>query len=186
MPDRIVRDELLRSHRYVTLTSDTLRLLFIHLILSADSLGNCEATTTSLSLILARSVDQATASKWLSELADSDLIRVYQVGSKTYAHIPRFRQRLRYRVGKHPRPPANIECKEISRLLEKVGPQSDSSQTTVGLQSAEVIRSEVIRKEEVLNVKTVLQNLTTKSTQQPAMSREEQLAFIAKQTKGKR
>lgn len=148
MPDRIVRDELLRSHRYVTLSSDTSRLLFIHLVLSADSLGNAEATTTSLGIIMGRPVDAETASKWLTELADVDLIRVYEAQGKRYVHIPRFRQRLRYLHGKHPRPPENIECNELKDLLQKVGLQSDHSRTTVRPQSAEVKRSEVKRSEE--------------------------------------
>ena len=147
MPDRIIRDELMRSHRYVTLSSDTSRLLFVHLILSADALGNTEATTTALGIIMGRPVDTETASKWLSELADVDLIRVYEIGGKRFIHIPRYRQRLRYMTGKHPRPPANIECSELKHLLSKVGPQSDRSQSTVGPQSAEVKRSEVKRKD---------------------------------------
>lgn len=148
MPDRIVRDELLRSHRYRTLTSDTTRLLFVHLLLHADSLGNCEATTTALGDAMGRQVDEATATKWLDELSDVDLVRVYVVGLKRYCHIPRFRQRLRYPNGKHPRPPAGMECSEIRELAAKVRPQSDQSQTTVRPQSAEVKRSEVKRSEE--------------------------------------
>lgn len=148
MSDKILRDELLRSHRYRTLSSDTARLLFIHLVLCADSLGNCEATTTALGDAMGRSVDESTAAKWLSELADSDIIRVYESGGKRYVHIPRFRQRLRYPKGKHPRPPANIECSEIRELAEKVRPESDRSQTTVGPRSDEVKRSEVKRGEE--------------------------------------
>lgn len=145
MPDRIIRDELLRSHRYVTLSSDTLRVLFVHLILSADSLGNAEATTTALGAAMGRQVDEATAAKWLSELADVDLVRTYQAAGKRYVHVPRFRQRLRYVNGKHPHPPAEIECSEIKELLAKVGPQSGPGQTKVGPQSAEVKRSEVKR-----------------------------------------
>jgi len=132
MPDRIIRDELLRSHRYVTLSSDTCRLLFVHLILCADSLGNAEATTTSLTLTMMRSIDETTAAKLVAELADADLIRVYESGSKRYVHIPRFRQRLRYIKGKHPRPPAAIECNEMKELLRKARPPSDRGPTTVG------------------------------------------------------
>jgi hypothetical protein len=148
MPDRVIRDELLRSHRYRTLSSDTTRLLFVHLLLHADSLGNCEAHTTALGDAMGRQVDEATAAKWLDELSDVDLIRVYVADKKRYCHIPRFRQRLRYPNGKHPRPPSNIECSEIRELAQKVRPRSDSSQTVVGPQSAEVKRSEVKRSEE--------------------------------------
>jgi hypothetical protein len=132
MPDRIVRDELLRSHRYRTLTSDTLRLLFVHLVLCADSLGNCEATTTALGDAMGRQVDEATAAKWLTELGDVDIVRVYEVDGKRYCHIPKFRQRLRYPNGKHPRPPAHIECHEIRELAQKVRPESDYSRQKRG------------------------------------------------------
>ena len=150
MSDKILRDELLRSHRYRTLSSDTTRLLFIHLLLCADALGNCEATTTAIGDAMGRPVDESTAAKWLSELSDVDIIRTYDDGGKRYVHIPRFRQRLRYPKGKHPRPPSNLECSEIRELAEKVRPQSDSSQTTVRPQSDEVKRSEVKRSEEKL------------------------------------
>lgn len=147
MSDKILRDELLRSHRYRTLSSDTTRLLFIHLLLCADALGNCEATTTAIGDAMGRPVDESTAAKWLSELSDVDIIRTYNDDGKRYVHIPRFRQRLRYPKGKHPRPPANLECIEIRELAEKVRPQSDLSQTTVRPQSDEVKRSEEKRRE---------------------------------------
>lgn len=151
MPDRVIRDELMRSHRYRTLSSDTVRLLFFHLLLTVDSLGNGEATSTAVGDAMQRALDEPTAAKLLSELADAGLIRLYLVGGKPYLHIPRFRQRLRYVKGKHPRPPPEIECSEISVLCAKVRLQSDHSQTTVRLQSAEVKRSDVeVKRSEVV------------------------------------
>jgi hypothetical protein len=147
MPDRVIRDELLRSHRYRTLTSDTVRMLFMHLLLCVDALGNGEATTTAVCDAIGRPVDDPTVSKWLAELADCDLIRVYVVDGKRYLHIPRFRQRLRYLKGKHPRPPKEVECREIRELLQKVRLQSDHSQTTV--------RQEEKRSEEKINIGSV-------------------------------
>jgi len=120
MPDRIVRDELLRSHRYRTLSSDTSRLLFMHLLLSVDSFGNAEANNTAISDAVHRPLDDATVAKLLGELADADLIRLYQIDEKAYLHIPRFRQRIRYLNTKHPRPPESIECKEVKDMLAKV------------------------------------------------------------------
>lgn len=143
MPDRILRDELMRSARYRRLTSDTARLLFVHLVLTVDSLGNTEADTTAIEDVLHRPLGDETVAKLLSELADVDLIRMYQNSGKRYLHIPRFRQRLRYLQGKHPLPPPQIECIEMKELREKVGLQSDRSQSTV--RRSEVKRSEVIR-----------------------------------------
>ena len=174
MPDRIVRDELLRSHRYVSLPTDTDRLLFIHLLLSADSLGNAEATGTALSLMMARPIDDILAAKLLAHLADCDLVRLYEVNEKRYVHIPRFRQRLRYLRGKHPRPPDKMECREIKELIEKVGPRSDYSRTTVRLQSAEVKRSEVKRSEEKKSIVGLKPNFAVES--------REILAFLNEKT----
>jgi hypothetical protein len=145
MPDRIIRDELMRSHRYRTLSSDTTRLLFVHLLLSVDNLGNHEATTTAVSDVIRRHIDEPTLAKLLAELADADLIRMYQVDAKPYLHIPRFRQRLRYLGSKHPRPPANIECSEISSLLKKVGTKTVHSHDKDRTQPLEVKRSEVLQ-----------------------------------------
>lgn len=157
MPDRIIRDELYRSRRFIRLTSDTLRVLFIGLILHADDLANAEATTEAISGILRREVNDETTARWLSELADVGLVRIYQVsdgdardGPKTYVHIPKFRQRLRWHKGRHPLPPAEIESNEIRELRAKVGLKTDSSRTQVGLKSDEVKRSEVKRSEETL------------------------------------
>ena len=193
MPDRIVRDELMRSHRYVTLSSDTVRLFFVHCILTADSLGNLEATTTSTTAMMGRQIEQSTLAKWIAELDHVGIIRAYLVDDKQYVHIPRFRQRLRYIKGKHPRPPSEVECKEISSLLEKVRPQSDHSQTTVG--RSEVKRSEVKRSEAkhlppppvdnstAPTVNTVLNKLAVKGEKPNGLSRDEQLAFVAKNGK---
>lgn len=141
MTDKIVRDEVLRSHRYVTLSSDTVKLLFFHMLLTSDHLSNCEATTTALSLAMGRIIDAEASAQLLSELADKDLVRLYEVDGKRYAHIPRSRQRIRYLNGKHPRPPSNIEDNEIKELISKVGLQSDHSPSTVR-------RSEEKRREE--------------------------------------
>jgi hypothetical protein len=193
VPDRIVRDELMRSHRYVTLSSDTVRLFFVHCILTADSLGNLEATTTSTTAMMGRQIEQSTLAKWIAELDHVGIIRAYLVDDKQYVHIPRFRQRLRYIKGKHPRPPSEVECKEISSLLEKVRPQSDHSQTTVS--RSEVKRSEVKRSEAkhlarppvdnstAPTIKTVLNKLAVKGEKPNGLSRDEQLAFVAKNGK---
>lgn len=131
MADKLLRDELLRSHRYQSVSNDTAKLLFVHLTLSSDSLSNAEATTTALSIIMGRTITEEASATLLAELADRDLIRVYQADGKRYVHIPRSRQRIRYLRGKHPRPPKSIEDKEITELIEQVGLKSDRGQTEV-------------------------------------------------------
>ena len=98
MPDRIIRDELLESERWLALKDNADRLAFIALLLKADALGNFEASQHRLFRIW-RDFGIATpalVTKTLTELADHDLIRLYDVDDKRYLHIPRFRQELRY------------------------------------------------------------------------------------------
>ena len=128
MPDKLVRDELLRSHRFQSLHSDTTKLVFLLLLLSSDALSNAEATTTAFSLLLKREVSEAASATMLAELADHDLVRIYEDDDKRYVHIPRSRQRLRYLKGKHPRPPVEIEDNGIRELLKKVGLKTDPGQ----------------------------------------------------------
>ena len=133
MPDRIIRDELIDSDRYSDLSTDTARLLFVHLLLLADDLGNVDAGDRFIRRrALPSAPSELAVTKILSELADHDLIRLYQVDGKSYAHIPRFRQRLRSMKRGHPRPPANIECREIRQMLVNLSdkcPTSDGQAT---------------------------------------------------------
>lgn len=139
MSDKLVRDELLRSHRYQGLSSDTAKLLFLHLVLSSDSLSNAEATTTALSIIMRRDITEEAAAVLLGEMADRDLIRLYDDGDKRYVHIPRSRQRIRYLTGKHPRPPDHLEDKQIKALINKVGLKSEQGQTIYTRSRSEVV-----------------------------------------------
>jgi hypothetical protein len=149
MPDRIIRDELLESPRFLSLKDNADRLAYIALLLSADDLGNFDGDLFRL-VRLWRDFGIATrelAAKTLSELTDADLVRVYQVDGKSYVHLPRFRQRLRYVNGKFPRPPEHIDTCKINALQEKrqtkVRPQSGLSQAQDG--RSEEKRSEVKR-----------------------------------------
>lgn len=143
MPDKIVRDELLRSHRYVSVSNDTAKLLFVHLLLSSDNLGNAEATPTAINIAMGRVLSEEAQGAMLAELHDRDLVRLYQVEGKRYVHIPRQRQRMRYLNGKHPRPPESLEDRNIKELLSKVGPTTGEGQTVTA--RSEVLGSEVKR-----------------------------------------
>ena len=155
MSDKLVRDELLRSHRYQTLSSDTAKLLFFHILLSSDGHSNAEVTSTALSILMRREISEEIGAPLLAELADKDLLRLYEYDGKRYAHIPRSRQRIRYPTSKHPRPPKSIEDKNISTLITKVGGSR-----------AEVGRSEVVVVE-VLKTRTT-DEAVDKSDDQPA------------------
>lgn len=131
MPDRIIRDEILDSDRYWDLASDSARLLFDHFMLVADDLGNAEATNSFIRrrLLQATKPDDQAIGALLEDLARVDIARPYAVGPKRYVHIPRFRQRLRSYKRVNPRPPASVECSEISKLIAEL---SDSCPTDDG------------------------------------------------------
>lgn len=141
--DRVVRDELLTSERYWSVSIEAQRL-FVHLILCADDLGRFSGKnyTIRTSCFPGQSVQAKKVEKLLAELQDADLVRVYQHEGGRFLFIPRFRQRLRYFHGRYPEPPKEINDlpKEKSdRSQTKVGPESDRSQRK---------RSEVKRSEE--------------------------------------
>ena len=77
MPDRIIRDELLQSEKWLSLKDNADRLAFVALLLSADSLGNFSAEPFRL-LRLWRDFGINTAelvAKTTRELVDHDLRR---------------------------------------------------------------------------------------------------------------
>lgn len=107
MPDRIIRDELLESSRWVGLKDNADRLAYLALLLKADALGNFTADPWRLRRLwvdFGITNDQAVA-KTLAELADHDLIRLYEHDGTRYLHIPRYRQVLRYTKRTLPRSP---------------------------------------------------------------------------------
>lgn len=98
MPDRIIRDELLESEKWLSLKDNADRLAFISLLLKADSLGNFSGETYRL-MRLWRDFGINTIAlvcKTLSELVDADLVRLYEVEERKLLHIPRYRQSLRF------------------------------------------------------------------------------------------
>ena len=153
MPNRILRSSLLQSQRWLDLADNTARLAFIACILQADDLGNFEGGDRHLARLW-RDLGVDTprkAERIRIALVEADLLRPYQIGNKTFMHIPRFRQRVRYVNSPNPRPPETIECNEIRVMHGKKtdssqtqdGLKSDSSQTQDGPKTAEVKRSEV-------------------------------------------
>src|SRR4030095_10766546 len=143
MPDRVIRDELLESKRWLSLKDNADRLAYIALLLKADSLGNFSAEPFRL-LRLWRDFGintEAQVAKCLSELADHALVRLYQVEARPYLHIPRFGQRIRYLYRVFPHSPWTTD--EQKQRLMNYSP--DSHLTAVG--RSEVKRSEVKRSE---------------------------------------
>jgi hypothetical protein len=130
--DRVIRDELLTSERYWSVSIEAQRL-FVHLILCADDLGRFSGKnyTIRTSCFPGQAVPSEKVEKLLTELQDTDLVRVYQHEGERFIFIPRFRQRLRYFHSRYPSPPKEIndipEEKSVQRQTT-VGPKPDSSQ----------------------------------------------------------
>lgn len=101
MPNRLIRDDLMESERVLSLPVEA-RWLFVTILLQADDVGLFEATPFKLAR--KADVNRAQADKLLALLVDTDLVRLYEHAGKQYGFIPRFRQRLQLRRGKHPLP----------------------------------------------------------------------------------
>lgn len=180
MPDRIIRDGLLDSDRYIDLPTDTHRLLFDHMLISADDLGNTEATHGFVRRRLLQrpppqpQLEPAEIESMLAELARVDLIRRYDVGGKGYAHIPRYRQRLRSYKRVNPRPPENIECNEIKdklRHLPDMCPSNDrhmsDTRPSLAVEEKRSEGREEKRRERTRASRKAVDNLAQRMTAQP-------------------
>ncbi len=96
MPDRIIRDELLESERFLdpSLTNDD-RMAWIAVALKADALGNLEGAPGALKRLWGR-FDITAIDQTIAKLIAVDLLRTYEADSKRYLHLPRYKQHLRY------------------------------------------------------------------------------------------
>lgn len=108
MPNRIIREAILDSARYWSVTLEA-RQLFFHMLLLADDFG-----IVSLAPVFVRrrafddAPSQAKIDKLIEQLHDADLVRVYEHKGSRYAFVPRFRQTLRIERAKHPMPPSAL------------------------------------------------------------------------------
>lgn len=108
MPDRIIRDELLESGRWLDLPTDTARICYVGLLLRCDDFGNIEGGPRRLFRFFygfAQVKTPADADAVILQLADADLIRRYEFEGREFFHIPRFRPHRQYLVRKCPLSP---------------------------------------------------------------------------------
>ncbi|MCW5625790.1 MAG: hypothetical protein KIT73_13850 [Burkholderiales bacterium] len=108
MPTRMVREGLLDSERYWSVTIEA-RQLFFHLMLLADDLG---CVSLAPVFLRRRCFDDRPSNEkvdmLLQQLQDADLLRIYEHEEARYGFIPRFRQRIQLRKLKHPAPPVAL------------------------------------------------------------------------------
>lgn len=144
MPDRILRDELLESDRWLGLPDNTCRLAFVCLIPKGDALGNMEGSPAKLlrlwrDPLAFNGAAEDEVSRIVRELTKADLVRPYEHAGQALLHIPRYRQRLRYMGRILPLSPWTTT--EEKQALAKNSP--GDSQVRTGRSPAEVKRSEV-------------------------------------------
>jgi hypothetical protein len=124
MPDRIIRDELLDSQRWLDLPTDTDRLAFVGLLLVCDDFGNLEGGPRRLFRFLHQFTQIKTpeaAATTLLHLADADMMRRYEVEKRELWHLPRFKPHRQYLVRKYPSSPwdQDREIGKNRRVIER-------------------------------------------------------------------
>lgn len=108
MPDRIIRDELLQSDRWLDLPTDTHRLVYENMILIADDYGNIKGGPRRLFRWMhsfSQVKTEPDSIKLMSDLQDVDLVRRYEADGLEFWHLPRFHNSRRYWVRKWPMSP---------------------------------------------------------------------------------
>jgi hypothetical protein len=99
VPDRIIRDELLESDRWLDLPTDASRLAFVGFLLVCDDFGNFEGGPRRLFRLLHKftqiKTEEASVAV-LDALMACDLIRRYESDKRELFHIPRFKSHRQY------------------------------------------------------------------------------------------
>jgi hypothetical protein len=105
--DRLIRAELYQSERWLSLPTDTHRLIYNALIHTADDFGNIEGGSRRLWrwMSFSQVKSEQDAIKIMSELADVDMVRHYVVDAKEFWHLPRFHNTRTYTTRIHPPSP---------------------------------------------------------------------------------
>jgi hypothetical protein len=108
MSDRIIRDEIWMSDRFLDLPTDTARVAFMRFIAIADDFGNLEGGVKRLFRILETCTQAKTLAAVegaIDALMQADLIRRYTVDDRELFHIPRFHVHKQYVARKVPASP---------------------------------------------------------------------------------
>ena len=108
MPNRIVRESILDSSRYLSVDEGA-QLLYQHLLLLADDFGCLSIEHTFIGRRCF--VNRPTAERLddlIDQLVTADLLRPYEHRGLRFGFIPRFRQRLKRETLKNPRPPDEL------------------------------------------------------------------------------
>lgn len=128
----MIREGLLDSERYWSVTIEAQRMFF-HMLLLADDFGCISVSPTFLRRrCFSDSPSVERISKLLNELIDVDLIRTYEVDRSCYAFIPRFGQRLQRETLKHPQPNESLYQDDVHALEKFNKIKNKTTNPTVG------------------------------------------------------
>lgn len=114
MADRILRDELWESDRFLGLPTDIARLAFLRFLSAADDFGNMEGGARRLTRMIQACTQAKTEDAVMGAidaLMHADLIRRYVVEGRELFHLPRGRPHRQYIVRKMPASPWDAELK---------------------------------------------------------------------------
>lgn len=142
MPSRVVRESILHSDRYHSVSIEG-RLFFFEALLTADDYGLLHLSPTWLKMHcpVVQSLTRERLLGLIDELMDVDLIRVYEVDGTRYGYIPRFRNWPQAVKPKFPIPPDEIGGSEIKQLIEKRHNGKGRSKVSKGNESSVSIPS---------------------------------------------
>lgn len=137
MPDRIVREGLLTSERYVDCSCEA-QMLFVHLLLACDDWGCYDGRPWVIAAkCYPKKVEVESVAKLLLELHEHDLVQRYLNAGKLYLAINRWYEGLRG-PRKYPAPPISNELEQPPRIRGKYGRQisADSPRSAAPQSSA--------------------------------------------------
>lgn len=116
MPSRLIRDDMIDSERYWSVSIEA-RELFVHLLLRADEFGLFDAGPSFVRrTCFGDKLPPVTrVQAWLTELVGVDLIRLYEHDHRSFGFVPNYGQRLRVNP-KLPMPPSDLYADDEKAL----------------------------------------------------------------------
>lgn len=153
MPDRVIRDELLESERWLGLPTDTDRLAYVGLRLKTDDFGNIEAGPRKMFRLFMAFTEirvESGADLTLERLVAADLIRFYTVHidgqDRRFIHLPRSRPTGSYLVRKCPPSPWCDPTVVLGKHVRSVRNQGHAKNLPVTSQQSNVDVSQGVGK----------------------------------------
>lgn len=182
MPDRILRDEVWLSDRFLDLPTDACRLGFLRMVNEADDFGNLEGGLKRLYRLLSpcTQIKSETAlAATLESLIGADLVRMYKVDGRELLHIPRTRPHRQYIVRKMPVSPwdADIKLGKTQRIESRGLAKDQQNQREEPKRSNDVVTTSYAYSSDVAQgVGVGEKKKTTRASRTPSVSKPESVS----------